>query len=358
MGFLKSLFGSKSSEKETIMTVKTGTSVNNENIGTNNTKEYQDVVLVYMAPKYKVGETRFPDSLRSKYGIGFPSEKYQELEKKGLIRPSNVGESLQYLKVTDLKEIASKHGVIAGGKKEDLCEKILSSISEDQLNSYIKEKRWVVTEKGEDLLQSNPHISFYLDKHEYELSGIGIDFNTYCGLFSINNKRQVRDVLWGEFNKRSLTYYQQAMNSGKFSDYCNLLHIMALFLKEENKYMDAMAAYVRYLYYRDGFEAGLKALNMEKYNSFEKNVDFLYLDVEMPPFIAGEIEAIKEGCGFDSVKLEAFLLEHFSKQQDTGIFTSDEMTKLIMCGLNGDKVGEKTICEKALKTALKKMKKK
>ena len=80
----------------------------------------QDLVLLSLAEDYKVGEIKYPDYLRSRYGIGFPNEKFQKLEKSGYIRPSTPIEALPHLKATELKAIATKLGIKTSGKKEEL----------------------------------------------------------------------------------------------------------------------------------------------------------------------------------------------------------------------------------------------
>ncbi len=56
---------------------------------------------------YKVTDNKYPDILRSGYGIGFPNEVLRSLEKKGYIRQSTAIETLPNLKATELKNIAS-----------------------------------------------------------------------------------------------------------------------------------------------------------------------------------------------------------------------------------------------------------
>lgn len=76
--------------------------------------------------------------------------------------------------------------------------------------------------------------------NQVRLDNIGLDVNTYSKLFSGNPSRRVRDVLWGEFNRRSVDYYTKGMTEGDFRDYCELLRTMALFLEEENRHKDAL----------------------------------------------------------------------------------------------------------------------
>lgn len=354
MGLLKSIFGKKDDtkkEQEVAPSEKRSDSVPKSRI--------QELIMLSLAEKYKVGESKYPDYIRSEYGIGFPGEAFESLEKKGHIRQSTAKEALPNLKVTELKTVASNYGLKVPGKKEDLCNKIAENVSEEDLAQHITERYWKVTEQGEELLKENPYIGYYLDKHEYNLRDIGLDVFKFSKLYEKPQKVLVRDRLWGEFNRLSTEFYAKGMSKGDFRDYCALLHIMALFLKEESKYKDALAQYMRFLYYRANFMAALAAL---RHYSFTGSVDddaiMLTSGVEILPFTAQEILSISNGCGFDSSQLKSFMLEAFSKEKDEGIFTTKELTELTMLGLNGDREGQKEICVKAMKVAMRKIPKK
>ena len=354
MGLLKSLFAKKDDTKkvqEVAAPEERTVSVSKSII--------QELIMISLAEKYKVGESKYPDYIRSEYGIGFPGEAFASLEKKGYIRQSTAKEALPNLKVTELKTVAYNNGLKVSGKKEDLCIKIAENVSEEDLAQHITERYWKVTEKGEKLLKENPYIGFYLEKHEYNLRNIGLDVFSFSKLYEKPQKVLVRDRLWGEFNRLSVEFYSKGMSKGDFYNYCALLHIMALFLKEEGKYKDALAQYMRYLHYRANFMAGLAALKYyDALGSVDNAAGVLKDGAEIMPFTAQEIIDISNGAGFDSSQLRSFMMEAFSKDEDTGVFTPKELTELMMLGLNGDREGQKEICLKAMKVAVKKMPKK
>ena len=367
MGFLKSIFGKKeetnntrtfetSQEQRIVPEEKTGSVSKNKS---SSKSKIQELIMLSQAEQYKVGESRYPDYFRSEYGIGFPGEVLTSLEKKGYIRQSTAKETLPNLKATELKKIASDNGLKVSGKKDDLCIRIAENVAEEDLAPHITERYWKTTEQGEKLLSDNPYIGFYMDKHEYTLSSIGLDVFAFSKLYDMPLNGSVRDRLWGELNRLSMEFYSKGMNKGDFQNYCELLRIMALFLKEEGKYKDALAQYMRYLHYRANFKAGLQAL--QHYGSIgfvDNDAVVLTVEVEIMPYTAQEIISISEGCGFDSSQLRSFMLDAFSKEKDTGLFTPQELTELTMLGLNGDREGQKKICVKAMKAALKKMPKK
>ena len=366
MGFLKSLFGkieanisdSNTGSKNAHNNIEINDDKSNTNNSTFKTK-IQELIMLYFAETFKVDENKYPDILRSKYGIGFPNEVLNSLENKGYIRRSTAVETLPNLKGTELKKIASDYGLKVSGKKDEICKRIMDALTENQVEQYVTERYWMITDQGKKILDSNPYISFYLEKHEYDLEYIGLDIFSYSELFNAPLNGTVRDRLWGEFNRLSIDYYAKGMSKGDFRDYCELLHIMALFLKEEKRFKEALKSYTRYLYYRANFDAGIKAMQHYSTVGFvDDEAIVLTVEVEMMPYTAKEIISISEGCEFDSIKLRAYFIEAFSKEKDTGIFTPQELTELTMLGLNGDREGQQKICVKVMKAAMKKLPKK
>jgi len=352
MGLFKSLFGGKNDKPKLSMSIQTNTASKTAKVGS----KVQDLVLLSLADKYKVGEKKYPSYLREKYGIGFPEEKLQDLYAKGYIRPATAIESLFSLKLSELKDIATAFGLKSSGKKDELCARIAESVTEVALQGRVNERNWIVTDSGRELLEKNHYIAFYMEKHPYSLEAVGLDINSYSKLFSTNPNGRVRDVLWGEFNRRSLDYYQKAMTKGDFRDYCDLLRTMSLFVEEEERHADALALYMRYIFYRSNFEAGLKAINTYAFlKRVQDAAETLYINSELYPFIADELLQMSNSCGYDSVKLQTYMVGAFSREQDSGVFSAEELSQFVMSELNGDKDNAQKICLKVMKSASKKI---
>lgn len=354
MGFLKSVV-SKYKEKNSVPNpnVQVNRQTNNEQVNSIY-PVVQDLVLLSVCESFKTIETKYPDYLRTEYEIGFPNEKLKALEKSGKIRPSNNVESLYHLKATELKGIATQYGLKASGKKEKLCEIIKEQVPEQALDQYIKNRYWVLTENGKSFLKQFSFIEYFTGKHEYSLNVAGIKINAIFDIFNKHPNMPVRDIIWGECNRKSLEYYQLGMSKGEFRNYCELLRTMALFLKEENRWQDSLYLYTRYMHYHINFESSLKA--MQYYSVLkDKNgtTENLFINSEILPFTANEIMSISNGCGFDSNQLQKFIFDALLKEKDEGIFTAKQLTDFIMFGLNGNKEGQMQICRAAVNTMIK-----
>lgn len=367
MGLFDSLFGGKKKPKVTIeikpKVVQNYGTQKQENASPIKKVEssVQDLVLLTLAENYKIGENKYPDYFRSRFGIGFPNERFKNLESKGLIRPSTAIESLPHLKISEIKPIAAKLGIKTSGKKEDLCSRIAENASESDVAGDVPNRYWILTEKGKMLLNENIYISFYMEKHRYNLEFLGLDINTYAKLFTNKPNGRVRDILWGEFNRLTPELYKIGMTKGEFRDYCELLRTMGLFLEEEGRHKEALSIYLSYLHYNINFDAGLQALKhysiikrIEK-NAVASSADIMFYRAEIMPIMAEDIQIMCNGCGFDSNQLYQFMLETFSKEKDTGEFSPKKLADFIMFGLNGDREGQKQLCKEVMVATIKKL---
>lgn len=358
MGLLKSLFGRKKAEPKASVQIQTSSiqSVQNENPPLKKVPAaVQDLILLSAAEKYKIDEINYPHYFRHTFGIGFPNERFKELEENGLIRKSTSIETLPHLKVKELKTVATKFGLKVSGKKEELYSRIAENVSEKDLDDDITEKYWILTEKGKELLEENKYISFYMADHPYHLEDIGLDINAYVKSFSGSPKASVRDILWGEFNRLSLEYYTKGAQKGEFKDYCELLRTMSLFLEEENKNNDALREYMRYIFYKVNFEASLSALrDYSLLKNMDEAVDTLYIYSNLE-IIADEVQKLSAKCGYNSRQLYAYMKKSFLEEKDTGVFSPIELADLVMCELNGDQDGRNKICRSSMRAGLKKL---
>ena len=128
MGIFKSLFGGKKEEPKVSAEVQEKPVQRRETPVTKTSSSDQDLLLLAVAENYKVGELKYPEYFRSKFGVGFPNERFQKLEKDGFIRQSTAAETLPHLKGTDLKTIASQFGIKTCGKKDELCIRIAETL--------------------------------------------------------------------------------------------------------------------------------------------------------------------------------------------------------------------------------------
>lgn len=327
MGFFSSLFGNKNA-------ASTNRSVNAPKTTQVKTTKSQKLILLSFAEKYKVDGTSYPQSLSTNYGIPFVKQEYQSLYTEGYIRESTNRESLIHLKVADLKTIASDIGVSGSGKKEDLCNRIVDNVTDEGLVTYNLSHYWMLTDKGREELQNNPYIDLYTGSHKYHLQEIGLGYEKIASDMNGLSPNRYRDVVWRNLNEMSVNSYTSAMKTTNFFQYREVLRTMGLFLEEEGKYKDGLYQYLRCIYYNVNFKAVTSALvNYKMFKKMKDASEAFMLDAEIMPYEIDDLTRLIDECGFKSKDFDAFMLEAFQKERDTGIFNPQEMVDFVNFGL-------------------------
>lgn len=168
------------------------------------------------------------------YGIRNVDARLKSLEERGFIRISSPSESISSLTTTQLKEILKSCGLPINGKKNDLVQRIRNNLSNDDLSDYISECKYILTDLGKSELSENEYIPYL---HKKKALGITVwQINSRISK-EVNWQKHFRDMLWREFS----TQCQQHIKEQNYGFYRNTRFEMAMFLKEEQKYYDAIA---------------------------------------------------------------------------------------------------------------------
>ncbi len=354
MGIFKSLFGSNS---------KTPESEKNTEKVSDSKRGYvsagglypDELAMLALAEKFKTEETNYPDYLRSKFFIGFPSSTLNSLLSRGFLRMSTPSEMLSTLKLSDLKKIASEHGLKVSGSKEELCGRISSSLDESEYADAVHVKYWKLTDKGYNELAANPYITYMTAKHLYSLENHGINIVTLNSIIHNLPKYSIRDIVWSEMNKARIIEYKQAIKERNFQQYANLLYTATLFLKEESKFRNALNSYFDYIFYRENFVAGANGIILGSSKS-NLSIDF-YVYAELMPYELDIISELTEKNGLDEKSLRELMNNNFSAQQDSGVFSNKQLIDFVISEMNGRKKDSQEICldvEKNIRRILKK----
>jgi len=102
----------------------------------------------------------FPDYWATNYNFN-PKNTFKIAAEKDYFRKATDFEMLDYLGVKELKDILRENKLKLGGNKEELIERIKDTLTEDDISGYIKTRVYVLTEKGQALINENKHIIYY-----------------------------------------------------------------------------------------------------------------------------------------------------------------------------------------------------
>ena len=92
------------------------------------------------------------------YGIRNVGAKLQSLEERGFIRMSTPIESVSSLTAPQIKEILKAHNLPLNGKKEDLVQRVKENLTDNDVSSYIHERKYALTDLGKNELSENEYV--------------------------------------------------------------------------------------------------------------------------------------------------------------------------------------------------------
>lgn len=185
----------------------------------------------------KVGHTNddYARYFNYRYGVYDPIKYHKRVIADGYLIEAAPEIALEKLKVEHLKSILSNAGLPSKGKKADLISRITDNVNVESLNL---ERYYVPSEKGVAHLRKYEYV---FDLPRYSISFE--EFDAYKKICADNAKPN--DIIWQILNSR-FNHYNM---NGSFGSARNEILNMAMLLKKEGKFVDALYRYALVLYY-------------------------------------------------------------------------------------------------------------
>lgn len=117
-----------------------------------------DVILINWLEN-KSSTREYPNYYESTYGIN-AFERAQKLIREGYVRIATPKESLSSLRGVDLAKILEHYGLKKTGKKRELIDRLGESLTIQEIEKHIKERSYIITEKGKSVLDKYYYILF------------------------------------------------------------------------------------------------------------------------------------------------------------------------------------------------------
>ena len=152
-----------------------------------------ELVMLAVAEKFTILETNYPKYLTYTYEIVNPLKTLKSLQEKGFLEVGSSKESLSNFKLAELKDVATSLGIATAGKKAEIIER-LSVVDEEKLSAFVKARMWKLSQKGHGALKDNAYILYFLDKHSYNVTEVGVDIWTVNEEVVKNPQRPYRDI--------------------------------------------------------------------------------------------------------------------------------------------------------------------
>lgn len=226
-----------------------------------------EIFMLSCAPTYTTDKTDFPQFWHYDYAVDNPRDLLLSLLNRGFIRKATAKESVEKLKVAELKKILTEQGIQPTGKKEDLVTTVQNNISEESLSLKIPGRKYMLTPLGEQELKENEYVLYFGHSNKYGLT-----------VWDMNRMIQdyphelFRDKIWAYLNQKKYESMQTLQQDGNlYSFYCREVsanYEISDFQLEENRPLDALKSWVTGFYY-DIFVKS--ALEFKLLSDVEKN---------------------------------------------------------------------------------------
>lgn len=134
--------------------------------------------------KYPKPKNGYPGLWWFQYGIRDVGHALESLEKKGFLKWASKKDSLQSLKVVELKQILASVDLPTTGKKNELIERIKENVDEDIIMVPGFSSKYELTQLGKKELEDNSYIP-YMHKHPHKTTEDARFGNTF-NVWSVN----------------------------------------------------------------------------------------------------------------------------------------------------------------------------
>lgn len=165
-------------------------------------------------------------------------QRLEELTNSKYLRLSTIPESLELLKLPELKNILKSKHLLLSGKKTELIQRILENFTNDELIKYYIPV-YKLTNIGQKFLKAK---SAYLDNKKYGYGFSNLEIESEEIILKERNKNFTSsDALWSLILKRYLNSdSQKNRDLLKWADAVNIRIIMADFQIKRGLYEDAL----------------------------------------------------------------------------------------------------------------------
>ena len=261
------------------------------------------------------------------YGVKNVDFLLSSLMERGFLQVGGLKSAIENETGTVLKEELKKHGLKVSGKKIELVNRLLSEITEDELNSRFTKRTYQLTELGKNALEEEAYVP-YIHRHPLE----GLDIWSLNRLVHNQPFMPFRDKIWGYLNQRSMEH----ISARNYGLYRNCRYNMSVFLQEEKRYREALTMLSEVIFYDlSGLDNNF---NLEYLNIYAKSY-FPYKDsiATTAPGILNAILKCQEELGISEDELKAELLDTMKELNvPFHLFAPEECVEIVFLEIHED----------------------
>ena len=298
---------------------------------------HEILVLDYAHTFYTNGNS-FQGFWWYRYGVRDVQAVLASLVQRNFLQIGDLRAALNKQTIASIKEVLKAHGLKQTGKKDELTQRALDEIREDELNRLFPKRTYCLTDSGKAALDEEAYVS-YIHRHGIE----DLDIWSLNQLIHAEPYMSFRDKLWGYLNQRSMKHFSDR----NFGLYRNCRFNMAQFLKEEKKTADSLAMLAEVVFYdlsgtSNNFDPQFIEIYADGLFPYENS-----LATTAPGIIAAIVDCQKE-LGLSDAELTAALVERMSKlSTPLQLFSVVDCAKIVLLERDEKKEALKSMYAKA-----------
>ena len=287
-----------------------------------------EVLVLSYADKYFDTDTEFQGFWWHQYGIKDVQAILQSLAAQGFIERGTIADAVHAGKLPAIKEELKKRNLKVSGKKEDLAERLVEAVPEDELSLIFSKRPYSVTESGAEILKKYEWIP-YIHSHRIE----DLDIWNLTEMVQTQPYLKYRDKIWGYLNNKSMDHAR----AGDYGLYRNTRFAMSEFVLEEGKTDIAFQLLCEVIAYD---LSGVGNNFDPKYFYIEAAHFFPYEEsnVTIAPGITSRISRYSKELGYDDPVVRKTVAEKIGKLSlPYQLFTPGECGDIVLAERDGDK---------------------
>ena len=161
----------------------------------------EEILMISYAPKYSTVTNEFQGFWKYSYGIVDCKQLLEKLLDNGYLKFGDVSDSIRAQRISDIKPVLKKYNLKVSGKKAELVDRLIENVSSQKLSVDFPIKYYRVSEKGMELLNKYPWIS-YIHRNNYS----DIDIWSFSKLMQ-GKKEDYKEVLYQTLDQIAEKYY-------------------------------------------------------------------------------------------------------------------------------------------------------